>query len=75
MGLCGNLRFWALNGLCLNNREYVHLYDELTQQLERVYGSSLHPFHASCEVWNGEAYSHCCHLNEKRIAWVREHAA
>lgn len=69
-GLCGALRQWGRHKV-----EYPKLGKELQEQLEARHTSFLHPFHELSSQYNMEADRGACHLNPKRIQWVREHVA
>lgn len=74
MGLCGNLRMWAIHYLCMNDIEYREIRNELKEQFCAKFLDYLHPFHLFASEFNAEVDQDTCHLNVNRIQWVRSHA-
>lgn len=74
-GLCCNLLDWSKNTYP-NRRKYIELSEEQGSLFMAAGLSISFPFH---DDDTGEYYRECerdaAHLNPKRLAWVREHAA
>lgn len=68
VGLCTNLALFC---------EFAHEVPdyELEQQFRDAGLSVFYPFNGSSAQYRQEKHAGTCHLNEKRIAWVRKHAA
>ena len=70
-GLCHNLiiRAFIVDG----NEAAMRVSVELRSQLYAAFASPTYPFNADSRDYLNEANSKKCHLNPKRIKWVRDH--
>lgn len=66
-GLCGAVDAWRRNGETELNFELKMQF--LAKGLNHVY-----PFNENSRAYEIESYHDMCHLNEKRIQWVFNHA-
>lgn len=72
-GLCGNLVL-RCGELGLDHNATVDLAIELRDLLPDDRESWISPFNGSLISYSEEVIESRCHLNEARIAWVRENA-
>jgi hypothetical protein len=80
-GLCRNVMVWA-EAIGQEGLQVRLLRDELRTQLKQAGMDMDYPF-SPADAQHGphhyyysiETNAEICHLNERRIAWVREHAA
>lgn len=70
-GLCGNL--WAA---IPERAARIQARDEMRDQFKATGLSRSLPFNTGYDTpdYGDESFVYRCHLNPKRIAWVREHA-
>lgn len=74
-GLCHNLtRYLKLRGLQKNN-DIVAIQREMYAQFVEAGLDRLYPFNESRGDYALECKFKKCHVNERRVKWVREHAA
>ena len=71
-GLCNNLWRWLRNRTSYTDLLYGELVRELMMQFRSAGLYIMYPFNSS--VLEYAAERSCHHLNETRMAWVREHA-
>lgn len=69
-GLCSQVRFFAYH----SGYDRERLEQEIRLQFIDASLCSFYPFHRSGMEFSVERTRAECHLNPKRIAWVKEHA-
>ena len=68
-GLCSSIRRFA----CFNEEHEMKLLYEIRQQFKKSGLWSVSPFHQNLDYYFQESDAGLCHLNQKRIAWVKAH--
>lgn len=67
-------RYWHTGRKCTHS-EAMRIVGEYLEQLQKAELPVLHPFNESKEELEQECREGKCHLNEKRIEWVRQRLA
>lgn len=67
-------RYWHTGRKCTHS-EAMRIVAEYLEQLQKAELPVLHPFNESKEELEQECREGKCHLNEKRIEWVRQRLA